>query len=236
MPKRAPFIVIEGLDRSGKTTQTSLLHSRLESTSISTKLLKFPDRTTAIGKMIDSYLRSQSELDDHAIHLLFSANRWELASTITNLLTSGTLVLCDRYAFSGIAFSAAKPSLQNTFPSTQNDALPWCRAPDVSLPAPDLTIFLDITPDQAKLRGGYGEERYEKEEMQKRVREVFQRLGAEMSASGNDINDDGTKKWVVVDAGRERETVADELWHLVEPLTKGIDGDIGKLWEDKLIS
>lgn len=72
--------------------------------------------------------------------------------------------------------------------------------------------------------------------MQKRVREVFQRLGAEMSASGNDINDDGTKKWVVVDAGRERETVADELWHLVEPLTKGIDGDIGKLWEDKLIS
>lgn len=37
------------------------------------------DRTTPIGKMIDAYLRSESELDDHAIHLLFSANRWELA-------------------------------------------------------------------------------------------------------------------------------------------------------------
>lgn len=37
------------------------------------------DRTTPIGKMIDAYLRSQSEMDDHAIHLLFSANRWELA-------------------------------------------------------------------------------------------------------------------------------------------------------------
>jgi len=39
----------------------------------------FLDRTTAIGQMIDSYLRSTSELDDRAIHLLFSANRWELA-------------------------------------------------------------------------------------------------------------------------------------------------------------
>lgn len=41
--------------------------------------LNFTDRTTAIGQMIDAYLRSTSELDDHAIHLLFSANRWELA-------------------------------------------------------------------------------------------------------------------------------------------------------------
>jgi thymidylate kinase len=38
-----------------------------------------PDRTTSIGKMIDAYLRSESDLDDHAIHLLFAANRWELA-------------------------------------------------------------------------------------------------------------------------------------------------------------
>jgi dTMP kinase len=36
-----------------------------------------PDRTTAIGQMIDAYLRSAADLDDRAIHLLFSANRWE---------------------------------------------------------------------------------------------------------------------------------------------------------------
>ncbi|KAL9713857.1 Thymidylate kinase [Leucoagaricus gongylophorus] len=234
MQKRAPFVVIEGLDRSGKTTQIALLHSRLESMGIRTQLVKFPDRTTAIGKMIDSYLRSQSELDDHAIHLLFSANRWELASTITNLLTSGTLVLCDRYAFSGITFSAAKPSLRDTFPSTHGDALPWCRAPDISLPAPDLTIFLDITPEQAKIRDGYGEERYEKEETQKRVREMFHRLGAEMTSSQDDVNSNRDNRWIVVDAGREREKIAQELWQLVEPLTKGLDGDIARLWEDKL--
>lgn len=157
-----------------------------------------------------------------------------LRSTITNLLTSGTLVLCDRYAFSGITFSAAKPSLRDTFPSTHGDALPWCRAPDISLPAPDLTIFLDITPEQAKIRDGYGEERYEKEETQKRVREMFHRLGAEMTSSQDDVNSNRDNRWIVVDAGREREKIAQELWQLVEPLTKGLDGDIARLWEDKL--
>ena len=40
-------------------------------------LWRFPDRTTATGKMINDYLSSKAELDDHAVHLLFAANRWE---------------------------------------------------------------------------------------------------------------------------------------------------------------
>lgn len=97
MFRRAPFIVIEGLDRSGKSTQTGLLLARFEAAGLPAKLIKFPgkhsdspkrsstlmvlmpDRTTSIGQMINSYLQSESELDDRAIHLLFSANRWELA-------------------------------------------------------------------------------------------------------------------------------------------------------------
>ncbi|KAG6902492.1 hypothetical protein C0995_016069 [Termitomyces sp. Mi166 len=166
--------------------------------------------------MIDSYLKSQSELDDRAIHLLFSANRWELASTI-ELLASGTAVICDRYAFSGIAFSASK-------------GLPyeWCRAPEVSLPAPDLALFLDITPEAAKSRGGYGEERYEKEEMQRKVGEIFKRIEKEI------VNDGG--RWVDVNAGREREVVADELWRLMEPLLQGVETPLKRLWVDKIPS
>lgn len=41
------------------------------------ELWNFPDRSTQIGHMIDAYLRSSTQLDDAAIHLLFSANRWE---------------------------------------------------------------------------------------------------------------------------------------------------------------
>lgn len=72
---------------------------------------------------------------------------------IENDLKSGITVICDRYAFSGIAFSAVKPGL----------SYEWCKAPDISLPAPDLVLFLEVHPDVARERGGYGEERYEKE-------------------------------------------------------------------------
>ena len=97
--------------------------------------------------MIDSYLRSQSEWDDHAIHLLFSTNRWELVHTIESHLKSNTAVVCNRYAFSGIAFSAAKGL-----------SLEWCRSPDVGLPAPGATLFLDITPEKARERWLWGGE------------------------------------------------------------------------------
>ncbi|ESK89941.1 thymidylate kinase [Moniliophthora roreri MCA 2997] len=215
MPQRAPFIVVEGLDRSGKTTQTATLSSKLKQDGKRVVLIKFPDRTTPIGKMIDSYLKSHSELDDHAIHLLFSANRWELASQIESHLQSGTIVLCDRYAFSGIAFSASKGL-----------SYEWCRAPDVSLPSPDLTLFLDISPEKAQERGGYGEERYEKQEMQRRVREVFSRLGSETLQSG--------RNWQVIDAGNDRDKVAADIWTHVEPLLNGTDASISHLWTDKI--
>lgn len=219
--KRGAFIVIEGLDRSGKSTQTSFLHNRLQdlqdagATTPKVVLLKFPDRTTAIGKMIEAYLHSESDLDDRAIHLLFSANRWELASTITAHLAQGTTVLADRYSFSGIAYSVRKGL-----------SYEWCRAPEIGLPAPDLTLFLDISPEVAATRGGYGQERYEKEEVQKGVRQVFDKIGRAVQE-----DDEGEGKWVVIDAGKTKEEVAEELWRAVEPLANGVQGSINRLWE-----
>ena len=85
--------------------------------------------------------------------------------TIAALLAAGTTVLCDRYYHSGIVYSAAK----------QNPALSlsWARAPEVGLPRPDLVLFLDLDEAQARSRGGWGGEAYEKVEMQRRVRELF---------------------------------------------------------------
>ncbi|RSL37864.1 hypothetical protein CEP53_015417, partial [Fusarium sp. AF-6] len=74
---RGAFIVLEGLDRSGKTTQVKLLEQRFVEEGSKVKVMRFPDRSTPIGQMIDSYLKSDVEMDDHVIHLLFSANRWE---------------------------------------------------------------------------------------------------------------------------------------------------------------
>lgn len=108
--KRGALIVFEGCDRSGKTTQIKRLVDRLNEEGSKTKMMRFPERDTGIGQLINQYLSCAKEMDDHVVHLLFSANRWELVKDISSSLESGTNVIIDRYAFSGVAFSAAKVS------------------------------------------------------------------------------------------------------------------------------
>ncbi|KAG8639805.1 thymidylate kinase isoform X2 [Manihot esculenta] len=162
---RGAFIVLEGLDRSGKTSQSSKLLSFLEGLGHPTELWRFPDRTTSIGQMISAYLSNQSQLDDHTIHLLYSANRWEKSSLMETQLKSGTTLVVDRYSYSGVAFSSAKGL-----------DFEWCKAPEIGLLAPDLVLYLDIPPEKAAERGGYGGERYEKLEFQRKVAECYQAL------------------------------------------------------------
>ncbi|CCO28485.1 dTMP kinase [Rhizoctonia solani AG-1 IB] len=215
---RGAFIVIEGLDRSGKSTQCARMVSRIEEEGKSVKAIKFPDRTTEIGKLIDAYLQSKADVDDHTIHLLFSANRWELASSIKSLLESGTTIVCDRYAYSGLAFSAAKQKAGLSYE--------WCLSPDIGLPAPDAAFFLEVAPEVAKQRGGYGQERYENEEMQRAVRETFQRIGKDVHET-----------WQVVDANRTQAEVEEDLWSRIGPLIKGqLEGDLGTMWPNRISS
>lgn len=138
-------------------------------------------------------------MDDHAIHLLFSANRWEAASKIEKLLLEGTCVVVDRYYFSGIVYSVAKRNPRLT--------ADWARAPDVGLPAPDVCFFLDISAEEAAKRGGgYGEERYENKERQDAVREEFHRL----------LSTEDQGVIVKIDAGESREAVESNLLEIAK--------------------
>jgi len=76
-PPRGALIVLEGTDRSGKSTQVARLVASLNARGVRAEAWRFPDRTTTVGRLIDAYLQSSVELDDGAVHLLFSANRWE---------------------------------------------------------------------------------------------------------------------------------------------------------------
>ncbi|RMZ87656.1 hypothetical protein DV736_g5119, partial [Chaetothyriales sp. CBS 134916] len=129
---------------------------------------KIADRTTATGQMINSYLTRQANQDDHSIHLLFAANRWEAVTSMLEDLKSGTTLVVDRYSFSGAVYSAAKDNA--------NLSLDWAWSPEIGLPAPDMVFFLDISAADAAKRGGYGEERYETEKLQSRVRTLFRQL------------------------------------------------------------
>ncbi|KNC82590.1 thymidylate kinase, variant [Sphaeroforma arctica JP610] len=163
--RRGTLIVLEGCDRSGKSTQARMLVDSLTQEGHPSKLMRFPDRTTTLGKTINDYLTSAVEMSDQAIHLLFSANRWEAMKQMEADLNAGTTLVVDRYAFSGVAFTAAKGL-----------DLQWCKNPDTGLYAPDVTIYMDLPVDEAMRRGGFGEERYEKEDFQNKVGQVFMQL------------------------------------------------------------
>ncbi len=120
-------------------------------------------------------------------------------------LFNGTTIIMDRYAYSGVAFSSAKGL-----------DLEWCKAPDVGLLRPDVTLFLDIDPREAESRGGYGEERYEKTDFQLQVRERFHALKDE--------------SWVIVDAREDANQVHDAIISAIKPALAP-DAPLGLLWK-----
>jgi len=216
---RGTFIVFEGVDRCGKTTQCGLLLKHLLSLSIAAVSMRFPDRTTPTGTLIDSYLRSGKDLDDRAVHLLFSANRWESVKDIEDKLSNGVSIICDRYAYSGVAFTSAK--------TVAGLDLDWCMSPDIGLPAPDTVIFLGLDQSEAEKRGGYGDERYEKRDMQIRVRDRFEKLQSVDEKEGR-------IPWHVIDASQNIEQVQVNIAKVVKEAIERVESGspLRKMWSD----
>lgn len=166
--KRGLFIVFEGLDRSGKSTQVEKLENYFnEMIEQPCKVFRFPDRTTEMGKTIDQILVNKKSVSngstqDKALHLLFSANRWEVQDEIEKTLNEGIHVISDRYSFSGLAYSMAKGLSHE-----------WCFQPEKGLIEPDIVFFIDTNPLLCAARKGYGSEAFEKIEFQKKVLDRF---------------------------------------------------------------
>lgn len=172
------MIVFEGLDRSGKSTQAKRLLDHINALpGRKAVLLPFPDRKEPFGQVIDRYLRKEIDLCEKALHLAFSANRWEKAEFIQEQIANGIDVICDRYAFSGVAYSIAKGMDVN-----------WVKQADVGLPQPDAVFFFKVSPEVARLRGGFGQERLENESLQQKVATAMETLKKEY---WREVNADG---------------------------------------------
>ncbi len=127
-------------------------------------------------------------------------------------LAAGTSIVIDRYYYSGIVYSAAKdnPSL----------SLEWARCPEVGLPRPDICIFLKLSTDGAAQRAGFGQEKYEKREMQDRVRDLFDDLTLQRQPEASDTE--------VIDASTSMDEVESQVLQkvgrIVEEVSNGIYG------------
>ena len=186
------LVAFEGLDQSGKQTQAELLRERLADRQRDVRLFSFPDYGTAIGAEIGHALAGERAYGPEAMQLLYVANRYEWKQRMIDARTGGTILLCDRYLASSVAYGEA-----------QGLDAGWLTEIQKNLPRPDLTILLDMSPDESARRKSAGRDEYERDlELLARVRDSYLRQAA--------------SSWVRVDAERPREVVAAEVWAAVE--------------------
>jgi dTMP kinase len=187
-PMQGSLIAFEGLDQSGKQTQAELLRDRLKQEGRKARLVSFPDYGTSIGEEIARALAGEREYGPDVMQLLYVANRYERKDDLHRWLDGGLVLVCDRYLASSVAYGEAfglDPA--------------WLTDMQKFLPAPALTIMLDIAPDTAVQRKAVDRDRYERDlALLARVRESYHRQGAAQS-------------WVILDGERSKDEIAGDI-------------------------
>lgn len=169
MATKGKFIVFEGCDGGGKSTQLALLASYLESKGEQVFLTREPT-DSPFGSLIHSCLTGRISTDERTIAALFAADRldhiYNSLNGILKKLEEGTTVLCDRFYFSSFAYNGGFAPLEwviglNTLAM---EAL-----------TPDLTVYIDLSPEEGMKRVSRrgDRERYETLEKQRLIRENY---------------------------------------------------------------
>lgn len=184
------FIVLEGLDGAGKSTQVRLLRELLSASGLRSEYIHFPRFDAPVyGELIARFLRGEfggvGEVDPYLVALLFAGDRAEAAGQIRSWLAEGRAVVLDRYVYSNVGFQCAK--LPEGEPRRR--LARWILDLEFghnALPRPDLSLFLDVPfafterkltgqragDDRAYLHGA--EDIHEASlDLQRRVREVY---------------------------------------------------------------
>jgi dTMP kinase len=186
---RGRLIALEGIDQSGKRTQSNLLAKEFTARGLRASVWNFPDYTTQIGKQLRAYLDGRSRLDYHAVHLLYAANKWERTQELNRLLASGHNIIVNRYSPSNLAYGVARGL-----------PLSWLKALENGLPIPDIVIILDITPRLSFNRKRSRRDIHEADRQYlNKVRSTYLRLAKKYN-------------WKVIDAKQDPKTVHAELW------------------------
>lgn len=168
-PYSGKFIVIEGLDGSGQTTQANFLKDFLSKKGYSVVLTKEPTLDSEAGKKIREVLNKRIKIESRPLQELFAQDRKEhLENLIIPTLKEGKIVISDRYFFSSFAYGVG-PGV----------SLEWLIKINDEFLIPDLTFILEVRPEVCFERiEKRGEEKTLFEEKKKlaRVWEVYKTL------------------------------------------------------------
>jgi len=195
--RRGKLVAIEGIDQAGKRTQANLLAAQIRKTGKHVSVWSFPDYSTPLGKQLRAYLDGKLRLDVHAVHLLYAANKWEVAPEILHSLGRGDVVIVNRYSPSNIAYGVAH-GLPNS----------WLVSIEEGLPRPDRVVVLDIP-----LGVSVGRKRKRRDVHEgnlpylRRVRMEYRHLAKRFA-------------WQIIDGTQSPERVQREVWLSVASLLR----------------
>lgn len=142
------FIVLEGLDGAGKSTQATLLRDYLAARKQETRFLHFPRFDAPVfGALIAKFLRGDlgavNTVHPYLVGLLFAGDRHNAAAAIRRWIEEGHCVLLDRYVYSNIAYQCAKLT-DAAERQTLRQFILDMEYRYFAIPQPDLTVFLDV--------------------------------------------------------------------------------------------
>jgi dTMP kinase len=197
------FIILEGLDGAGGSTQTKFLKEFFEKKKIPHIFVKSPNYETEIGKSIHDYLNGKFNLRPEQAFILFASDVLESIPIIKKGLDEKKVVVADRYITSTIAYQCA-----NNF--SFDSALNFVKLHE--FPEADAIIFIDIKPETSMKRKKkeHGKlDRYEKNlKFLKKVRDFYQ-----IEIKGNILG-----KWFVVNGERDIKKVHEDILKIINSL------------------
>jgi dTMP kinase len=203
------FVVLEGIDGSGTTTQVARLADRLRSQGVLVRSTREPS-DGPVGVLVRQVLTGRVVVPGGrapgwaTMALLFAADRMDhVESEIDPFVAQGGVVLSDRYDASSLAYQSVSSG------AAAKEAVEWIRSLNRYVRRPDLTIVLDIAPEVAaercKTRGDVAQ-LYDQNEVQRALAEFYRELAKHMP------ND----RVVVVDASGAVDEVHARVWKAFE--------------------
>ncbi|MBR4158754.1 MAG: dTMP kinase [Spirochaetia bacterium] len=170
------FIVLEGLDGCGTTTQTDLLAKKLEKAGIPGVRTNEPTGGS-IGRFIRSVLQKKESVDPFTLALLFSADRSEHVygkNGIAQQAEAGKIVICDRYLFSSLAYQSLFIDYDTVAELNRY------------YPLPEYLFYIDLSPEECQKRmeaRGEEAELFERLELQRKIEANYKKTLALLSGS-----------------------------------------------------
>lgn len=143
------FIVLDGIDGSGKSTQLQYLAAELSQTGYQIETIHFPRHGNESAVMVDNYLAGKyGQLEPQAASIFYAVDRFDAAQTIRQWLKEGKIILCDRYVTANAAHQGGKIE-------DHTERLKFFKWLDnleygiFGIPKPDLNIILNVPPEAA---------------------------------------------------------------------------------------